>query len=88
MHELTPYFIDSDDLNQKPFSSMRKRELITPLTCEVKIISELSPYDDASELEMTFDKRSTTSVQLGSIIVRVSMEDLYTLNTLSLSLAK
>lgn len=84
VEELTPYFIENDELNDKRFRSTKKRELITPLSCAVSVKSDMSPFmNNANKPTGEYDRRSTTSVKLSSIIVKVSMDDLYVLNSIA-----
>jgi len=89
VEELTPYFVDMNELSNSTFKRAKKRELITPLSSLVIIKTDIAPYiDSKNKMSGDFDKHSSTSCFLSSIIVKVSMDDLYILNSMSSHLSK
>jgi hypothetical protein len=63
--------------------------LVTPFACAINLRTEIAPYsDNKKDSNSEFDRRTFTSVKLGSIIVKVSMDDLYILNSIVSELSK
>ena len=89
VEELTPYFVDMIELNDKKFKSTKKRELVTPLSCSVEMRNDISPYNPQRDKVTTeYDRRSHTNVKMNSVIIKVSMDDLYILSSIASALTK
>ncbi len=59
------------------------------MACAIGLRTEIAPFSDDKRNESSeFDRRTFTSVKLGSIIVNVSMDDLYILNSIVSELSK